>query len=93
MDPQFLISLVGYTAGVLTTLAFLPQAIKAWRTRSVGDLSLPTFSMQTTGVFLWFSYGVLNADIPLSLANFITLLINLAVLAAILKARWGGESL
>jgi len=83
-DP---ISAIGFTAGVLTTLAFLPQAIKTWRTDSARDLSLPTFSLQTTGVLLWLTYGLLNWDVPLFVPNAITLVICLAVLLAIFRSR------
>ncbi|MEM1060254.1 MAG: SemiSWEET transporter [Verrucomicrobiota bacterium] len=89
MSPE-IISVIGYGAAILTTTAFLPQAIKTWRTDSARDLSLPTFSMQTTGVFLWLVYGLLNWDVPLFLANGLTFLICLSVLVAIF--RWRGKA-
>lgn len=82
-----LISAVGFAAGILTTLAFLPQAIKTWTTNSARDLSLVTFGMQTTGVFLWIGYGFLTRDLPLLVANGVTFLICLAVLLAIVRYR------
>ena len=42
--------LIGIVAGVLTTVAFIPQVVKTWRSRSSGDLSLGMFGMMVTGV-------------------------------------------
>ncbi|MGE5538250.1 MAG: SemiSWEET transporter [Gemmatimonas sp.] len=66
------VSLIGYTAAFLTTVAFVPQAIRAWTTRSTGDISLGMFAMLTVGIVMWFVYGVLTHDWPLMLANFVT---------------------
>ncbi|HTI86978.1 MAG TPA: SemiSWEET transporter [Alphaproteobacteria bacterium] len=66
------VSLIGYAAAVLTTIAFVPQAVRAWTTRSTGDISLSMFVMLTVGIVLWFVYGVLNRDWPLMTANFVT---------------------
>ena len=66
------VSLIGYTAAVLTTTAFFPQAIRAWRTRSTGDISLTMFAMLTVGIVMWFIYGALLDDRTLMLANFVT---------------------
>ncbi len=84
---QEVISYIGFSAGILTTIAFLPQAIKTWTSNSAKDLSLVTFSMQTTGVFLWLAYGYFTWDFPLMAANGLTFLICLAVLLAIIRYR------
>jgi len=65
--------LIGYAAGTLTTLAFLPQVIKTWRSQSAKDISLSMFLMFCVGVFLWIVYGVLNSDPPVIIANVVTL--------------------
>jgi MtN3 and saliva related transmembrane protein len=49
---------------MLTTIAFLPQVIKTWKSRSAKDLSLGMFSLFCTGVALWLAYGFLVRDIP-----------------------------
>ncbi|HDL86698.1 MAG TPA: hypothetical protein ENH11_10325 [Candidatus Acetothermia bacterium] len=82
-----LTTLVGLVAGALTTSAFLPQALKAWRTRSTHDLSLSTFVMLTAGIVLWLAYGLLLQDPPLVIANAITLVFAAAILW--IKARHG----
>ena len=84
MDP---ISLVGILAGTLTTLAFLPQVLKAWRSRSTRDVSLNMYLVLTTGILLWLIYGALLGDLPLILANGVTLVLAVAVL--VLKVRHG----
>ena len=82
-DPTW----VGTSAAVLTTVAFAPQAIKAWRSRSTADVSLAMFLMLTTGITLWLIYGLLIGDGPLIAANTVTLILALAILAAKIKYR------
>ena len=64
--------LVGLTAAVMTTTAFLPQVIKTVRTRSTGDISLGMFLVLCVGIGLWITYGVLLGDLPLVLGNGVT---------------------
>jgi len=74
------IEIIGLTAAALTTISFLPQAIKVWKTKSAKDLSLGMFSIFTTGVFLWLVYGLLVSDIPIIAANAVTLLLSGTIL-------------
>lgn len=78
---------IGVVAGTLTTAAFLPQAVKAWTTRTTGDLSLGMFLLLSAGIALWLAYGALIGDLPLMVANLITLVLAGAVLVA--KLRFG----
>ena len=80
------VTLLGLTAGVLTTLSFLPQLLKAWKSRSTRDISLGMFAMFCTGVFLWIVYGFLVGDLPVVVANTVTFL--LAVTILLLKLRY-----
>lgn len=66
---------IGILAGFCTTLAFLPQVIKTYRSRSARDLSLSMFSIFCTGIILWLIYGILIDDLPIILANSVTLLL------------------
>src|SRR5687768_3192060 len=70
-----IVQLLGLAAGSLTTVAFLPQVIKTWRTRSAKDLSLGMFSLFCLGVVLWLAYGLIVNDIPVIAANLLTLLL------------------
>ncbi|MBK7872303.1 MAG: SemiSWEET transporter [Saprospiraceae bacterium] len=67
-----MIQFIGLFAAVLTTAAFVPQAIKTIRTRSTKDLAVSTYAMLSVGTLLWLSYGLLIKDLPLILANAIT---------------------
>ena len=60
---------LGFVAACCSTMAFLPQVIKTWRTRSAGDISLPTFATIVTGSVLWIIYASLQSDLPVLLAN------------------------
>ncbi|WP_434686328.1 SemiSWEET transporter [Pseudanabaena minima] len=78
-------NLLGFTAASLTTLAFLPQVIKIWRSRSTKDISLPMLITFIAGVTLWLIYGLLVNAAPIYIANGITLVLNLAILRFKLK--------
>lgn len=71
---------LGYIAALLTTFAFLPQAIKTIRTRDTSGLSLVMYACLTVGIVLWFIYGYLIGDGALIWANGITFLFALPVL-------------
>lgn len=69
------IQLIGLAAGMLTTIAFLPQVVKTWKSRSAKDLSLGMFSLFCLGVAMWLAYGFLVWDIPVIAANLCTLML------------------
>lgn len=77
---------LGLAAAALTTLSFLPQVLKIWRTREAKDLSLTTFGMFCAGVVLWLIYGVVTGDLPIIVANGATL--ALAGSALVLAIRY-----
>jgi MtN3 and saliva related transmembrane protein len=74
------VTALGLLAAALTTFSFLPQVIKTWRSKSAEDLSLGTFSMFCAGVLCWLIYGLLIEDLPIILANAVTLVLAGAVL-------------
>jgi MtN3 and saliva related transmembrane protein len=73
-------NLIGSIAAVLTTIAFIPQAYSAWKTRDLSGISLAMYSIFTVGVALWLVYGCLLQDMPLILSNTVTLLLSLIIL-------------
>lgn len=77
---------LGYAAGILTTIAFLPQAYKMLSTRQTRDISMSWAVTMTIGVFLWLCYGLANGSIPMISANGITLMLLLIIL--IFKFRY-----
>jgi MtN3 and saliva related transmembrane protein len=69
--PTLSLSLVhlGYLAGTITVCSFLPQVVRAWRTRSTRDLSLGSFALLMTAGSLWIVYGVISRDWPVVATN------------------------
>ena len=78
--------IIGFIGGALTTLALVPQAVKAWRTKHTRDISIWWILTLTIGVFLWLVYGILIGSFPLIATNVATLI--LAVIVLILKLRY-----
>jgi MtN3 and saliva related transmembrane protein len=79
--------ILGYLAGALTTLAFLPQLIKVWKSKSTHDISLVMFIVICTGISLWLIYGILINSLPIILANIVTLAIAGMILLLKIKYR------
>jgi len=74
------ITLLGLLAGTLTTIAFLPQILKTWRSKSAKDISLTWLVTFTSGIALWLVYGVCIRELPVILANSITLMLTSIIL-------------
>lgn len=79
--------MIGLAAGLLTTVAYVPQVAKTWRSGSARDISLPTLVMLVAGVALWLVSGVLRGSPSLVAANAVTLLLAGSILA--MKLRRG----
>ena len=86
MDWQ---ELLGYAAAALTTVAFVPQAWKTFRTRDVRGISLRMYGVFTLGVATWLVYGIVQDDLPIIVANAVTLALASAVLA--MRIRLGHQ--
>jgi len=81
------ITILGLLAGFCTTIAFIPQVRKTWRSKSTNDLSLGMISVYVTGIGLWLIYGLALGDSPLILANLVTF--GLAGSVLYFKLRYG----
>lgn len=79
--------LIGLAAGVLTTVSFLPQVIKTYKSRSAKDLSLIMFSLFTLGVLMWLVYGIGIRKTPIIVANSVTLVLAFTLLGFKLKYK------
>lgn len=77
---------IGYLAAFCTTFAFFPQAIMAIRTKDVKSISLTMYSILCFGISMWLAYGILKGDLPLILANLITLIPSLTILFIKIKS-------
>lgn len=81
------ITVLGLLAAICTTVAFIPQVIKNWKTRSAGDLSFGTFGLFTVGLSLWLAYGIVIGNLPIILSNVVTLALNAVNLLQMVKYR------
>ena len=79
--------LLAFFAAIGTTGAFIPQAIKVYKTKKTDDLSIGTFSFFSTGVLLWTIYGYVINSIPIVLGNGITFLLAIYILGVIIKGK------
>ena len=84
------ITMLGFLAGTLTTLSFIPQVHKAWTSKSCSDLSLGMLLAFGAGVLLWLVYGLLLHAAPIIVANLVTL--SLIIVLLFLKARYRRSS-
>ena len=81
------IEAVGALAAILTTVCWLPQAVKILRERETRAISLSGTTLCVAGVLLWLVYGIAIADGPLIGSSAVTFAITAAILA--LKIRHG----
>ena len=78
---------VGYVAATLTTLSFVPQAVRTIRTRQTQGISLWMYVLFTVGVGFWLGYGIVLQSWPMIVSNIITF--GLALTILVLKLRHG----
>ncbi len=81
-----MIIMIGYIAGTLTTVSFVPQVIRAWKLKETRDLSLAMLVLFALGVCLWTVYGIWIDSLPIIAANLISLVLILFLL--LLKLRY-----
>ena len=78
---------LGYAAATLTTVAFVPQAIRTLRTRDTRGISLVMYVVFTVGLCFWLAYGIVLGSWPMIFSNVVTLVLALLILG--LKLRHG----
>jgi MtN3 and saliva related transmembrane protein len=78
--PPSAVTAIGYIAGTLTTISFLPQLIKTWRCKSAKEISWGLLLVFAVGVMLWLLYGVELRSAPIIVANAATLALVLPIL-------------
>ncbi|HWF06563.1 MAG TPA: SemiSWEET transporter [Candidatus Angelobacter sp.] len=79
--------LLGFLAGTLTTISFVPQVFKAWRTKRCDDLSWGMLVAFSTGVLLWLIYGVQISAPPIIVANAVTLALLIVIMVLKIKYK------
>ena len=81
-----MIGTLGFVAGVITVVAFLPQVVRAWRTRQTRDLSLTGIALLVVAGSLWILYGAMIGDWPIVATNCGMVALNVAL--AVAKVRY-----
>jgi len=79
--------IIGSLAGIFTTIAAVPQIIKALKAKKVNGVSPIMFKILILGVYLWTTYGILKSDIPIIVINGISVILNTIMLLLIIKCR------
>lgn len=80
------VMILGFVAGALAVIAYIPQVVKIWKTKSTKDISLGMFAILSTAVFLWLIYGILVKSPPIIMTN--ALIFTLALIILILKIKY-----
>ena len=80
------VDILGYAAGAITSLTFLPQVIKTWREKSAKDVSLLMFVIAAVNEVMWIAYGALLNNWVIILTNAIVLAMSLTMIY--LKLRY-----
>ena len=74
------VDILGYAAGAITSLTFLPQVIKTWREKSAKDISLLMFLIASINEVMWIAYGALLNNWVIILTNAIVLAMSLTMI-------------
>lgn len=72
--------LIGYVAGTLTTVSFVPQVIKTWKLKETRDISLAMLLLFAVGILLWTVYGIWIGSLPVIAANIMTFILVIFLL-------------
>ncbi len=86
---QDAIDFIGYAAATCTTISFLPQLIRVIKLKSAREISLGMFLIFSIGTAMWLMYGLLSHSMPVAVANGVTLVLSVSILA--LKLRYDSE--
>ena len=88
-----LTDLMGFVAAIGTTGAFIPQAMKVFRTKKTDDLSQGMYILLSVGILLWVIYGVMIGSLPIIIANGVTFLMTFYILVIIIKQKKAFEKI
>jgi MtN3 and saliva related transmembrane protein len=78
---------VSAAAAILTTAAFVPQALHIIRHRETKAISLVMYVAFASGVALWLLFGYFIDNWAIMISNAITLALTLAIIG--MKIRYG----
>jgi MtN3 and saliva related transmembrane protein len=74
------IELLGYSAGAITSLTFLPQVIKTWKMKTATDISMMMFLIAAVNEVMWIAYGILLDNWVIILTNSVVLSMSLTMI-------------
>ncbi|MCE5301175.1 MAG: hypothetical protein LLG37_09950 [Spirochaetia bacterium] len=73
-------TLVGYIAGTLSSIGFVPQVIKGFKTKQVKDVAIWQPVLLSTGMMVWLIYGIMLGEMPMILANSFAVVCNVTII-------------
>ena len=85
---SFNTEMIGFVAAVLTTISFIPQVYKVWKSKPVTGISLVMYLIFFCGVLLWLVYGLIINSLPMIIGNAVTVLFTSLILYFLLKSKW-----
>lgn len=85
------ITLMGFSAGAITSIGFIPQLIRGYRTKKLDDVSYGMPAVLATGMTLWLLYGLLRLDLAVILANAVGIICNILLL--IMKKQYSVQNI
>jgi MtN3 and saliva related transmembrane protein len=68
---------LGVAAGAITSVGFIPQLIRGYKTKQLDDISYWMPLVLTFGMSLWLIYGILREDLAIIIANTFGVVCNL----------------
>ncbi len=80
------VEILGYSAGFITSLTFLPQVVKTWKEKSAKDISLMMFVIAAINEVMWIAYGILKDDWVIISTNVVVLIMSCIMI--FLKLRY-----
>jgi MtN3 and saliva related transmembrane protein len=78
--------IIGTVAGILVLSSFVPQLMKAYKTKKMSDVSIHLMSLIATGMFLWVIYGFIRSDLVIIGTNATGFALNITLL--VMKLRY-----
>ena len=87
MQPLQWIDYLGLVGAFLSSVTFVPQVYRAWKTKSVGDLSIWMILILLANVSTWLVYGLVKKDIAIIIAN--AIILSLSLLMLVFKLSFG----
>lgn len=80
-------NIIGIVAGILTSIAMIPQLIKVLKEKNVEDLSGGTIFVLLSGLILWIVYGIFKEEWPIIISNSFAVLVNICLGICLIKFK------